>query len=155
MDTQYGAIMTEISAIIDRKEDRGEIIAARWVAHEIVARNEPVLPDSDARSEFFRWTAYTALRDLVAKHVRDRHGDKSEGPRRQQYDLGFEREHLQDYYLVKRDGEEIFVPIVDLTDSELREKAKVYRKMGKTCFEHAEELDRYIQERATRDSVAA
>lgn len=52
-------------------------------------------------------------------------------------------EHLQDYYVVKRNGEWVGVPLEDMTDEELDQKAHHHEAMGNSLANHADELLRY------------
>ena len=54
---------------------------------------------------------------------------------------GYQR--LQISYPLERDGETAIVPIDQCSDGELKDKAALYRKLGKGCDLHAEEIDRY------------
>ena len=61
--------------------------------------------------------------------------------------------HLQAYYIVEREGDEVGVPVYDLTDLELEQKADLYSSMGTGCLAHADELRRF--KRARRQSTAS
>ncbi len=59
---------------------------------------------------------------------------------------GFER--LQKAYSVERNDEPTIVPTAQLTDSEIRVKAVELRAMAAGCYQHADELERFLSERA-------
>ena len=145
-------LMAEINGALDDFASRGAPLQARWVTHAICQRHESAVADSED-GEFWRWTGYTATRDAVARAIRARAGDRADrSPSPRQISLpGFERDHLQDYYIVERDGEAVGIPVVELTDEELDAKAEVHRKMGAACYAHADEIDRFKHWRADVD----
>jgi len=55
--------------------------------------------------------------------------------------------HLQKYYACERDDERCAVRVDMMTDDELQQKAAEYRAMGRACFDHADEIERYLAER--------
>ena len=149
-------LVSEINERIDGLQSRGEVIAATWLAHGIcVDHKNGLVPDSDD-AEFFQWCAYTAVRDLVRREINRRGSDTEREYRPAQIMLpGFERQHIQDYYLVKRDTEEVMVPIVAMSDDEVRQKIGLYRSMADSNMAHAEELDRFLSWRAERQVAVA
>lgn len=58
---------------------------------------------------------------------------------------GFER--LQKRYVIEREGERQYVLTTELSDEELAEKAEEHRRLGRGNFQHADEIERYIEER--------
>lgn len=136
-------VVAEIEKELDGLAQSGFAWRANFVAHSVCGNHSEGLAES-ADADFWRWNTYSSVRRIVTQVINNRAGTKPETPSHQQIDLpGFEREHLQDYYVVIRDDEEIGLPVTDLTDDELEEKARLYRKMGRTCFAHADELDRF------------
>jgi hypothetical protein len=53
-------------------------------------------------------------------------------------------EHLQERYIVKRDGEDVAILLEDITDEELEEKAQMHDIQGNGHFKHAKEIREYI-----------
>tara|TARA_R110000787_G_scaffold44892_4_gene109770 strand:- start:173 stop:604 length:432 start_codon:yes stop_codon:yes gene_type:complete len=51
--------------------------------------------------------------------------------------------YVQKYYSINRDGEQLGVPVDDLTKEEVKSKADHLRKMGRACLRHARELEEY------------
>lgn len=150
-------LVHEINTRIDDLQSRGEMIAATWLAHGICAEhNEGLAPGREEDAEFFHWCAYTAVRDLVRREINRRGSDTEREYRPAQIMLpGFEREHIQDYYLVKRDTEEVMVPIVAMSDDEVRQKIALYQSMAESNMAHAQELDRFLTWRADRQIAVA
>ena len=139
--------MAEINDVLNRLATQGQEWRAQWVAHEICARHEGGIVDGDD-GDFWRGNGYMAVRELVTRAINKRAGDKQDLPKSLQMSM-FGWEHLQDYYIVTRDGEDIGIPVTSLTAAELRGKAETYRKMGAACFAHADELDRFSAVRRT------
>ena len=135
---------SEIHERLDKLAEQGTPWIVRWITHEIVNSHNSGLPDGED-GEFFQWTAYTTVCEEVRKIINKRAGDKPSEPAQQgQVTLpGFDREYMQDYYLVKRDGESVGMPVTELTDEEIEAKAQLYRKMGAACYAHADELERF------------
>ncbi len=57
-------------------------------------------------------------------------------------------DHIQTHYMIRRDGEDIGVPIEQMTDEEGFAKAALYDRQAITQAEHANELRRYLRERS-------
>jgi hypothetical protein len=60
----------------------------------------------------------------------------------------FEHECLQAYYVMRRDGVDVGVPLMECTDEELRAKAALYLANSAKLEKHASELIRFIDYRA-------
>jgi hypothetical protein len=85
-------------------------------------------------------------RRMVTEYINKR-GDgtnKATGSSQQLPLPGFDREHLQDYYVVERDGEETGVCILDMTDGELEAKARHHEAIAGANLAHAREIRRFI-----------
>ena len=135
-------IRTKINAKLSALEDQGMPWHATWIAHAICHDHEDGLSDHED-SDFWKWGGYKSTRDLTRRCVNerasiDRAGDKKEA----QPNLpGFD--HLQQYYMVDRNGDELGVPIFQMTDAEVEAKSAQLRTMGEACFAHADELMRF------------
>jgi hypothetical protein len=145
MSGYHERLIAEIHQHLDALAERGEPWVARWITHAVVQAHSDVLPAGE-HGEFFEWAAYQTVRTQVRTVIGKRAGDKPHEPsEREQISLpGFDRQHLQDYYLVRRNGDDIGVPVTDLADDEIEAKAALYRSMGAACYAHADELDRFI-----------
>jgi hypothetical protein len=83
------------------------------------------------------------LRDEVRRAINRRSGDRVHADK--QLDLpGFAREHLQDFYICERDGEEVAVPVLAMTRAELAAKAAFHRALGNTNHAVADEIERFV-----------
>lgn len=143
----YGDTLTaEIDSVIETLRLAGNRLEARWIANEICSRHMAGLTDGED-ADFWRFCGYMECREQVRRRISRIEGkDALERVAQQHLLPGFE--HLQSYYVVKRDGEDIGVPVGDMTDDELAAKATTYRAMGKACFAHAREIDRFLEMRA-------
>ena len=144
MDGYYTQLVQEVNDKLDRLAEACEPWVANWVAEDICKDHDAALPKVDG-SEFWRWGAYQHIRETVRKQINKRAGATAElrAQKQQLVFEGFQRIHLQDYYMVERDGDELGIPLLDLTDPEIDAKAAHYRAMGKGCDEHADELLRF------------
>lgn len=148
METAHKQLLTEINSEIDAAIMGGQELQASWIAHTIVSRYDGGLTDAPS-AEIHRWATRTTVREMVRRAISKRAGDRSDNERPQQIELpGFDRTHLQDYYMVKRGDDEIGVPITQMLDVEIDAKADEHRKMGAANYEHADELERFKRWRA-------
>lgn len=139
----------EINTLLDALADEGREWRATWIAHEICNQHAGALTDNED-ANFWRHCGYSDCRREVTRCINRRAGDRADRDEGGQYTLpGYK--HLQSYYVVERDGEEVGVSVHELTDGEIVEKQRTYRAMGAACFAHADELDRFQR---TRPEVA-
>lgn len=143
-DQDQGRLVAIITHQLDSLAAAGTPWRAQWIAHAIVNEHCAALDDDHEDAWFWRKTSYAATREAVRKEISRRAGDDSQKKDRPQLDLpGFDREHLQDYYVVRRDGDDIGVPVTALTDQEIDSKADLYESMARACSAHADELRRF------------
>lgn len=148
-------IIEEINEVLNRLAAQGEPWRAQFVAAEIVQAHEQGLNADSEHADFHKHTSYSYTRDQVRRCMNRRAGDDA-APKPAQLSLpGFEREHLQDYYIVRRNGEDIGVSILDMTEMEIKRKAKHYRSMADACVQHARELERFLEWRRERVKAAS
>jgi hypothetical protein len=151
MDSYHDRLVGEIEEHLNSLAAHAKPWDAGRIAAAICDAHRSALPEGDD-GLFWQWTGYRHVREMVRRQISKRVG-AHESPERPQLALpGFERERLQDYYLVERDGRDVGVPVVDLTDEEIEAKASEYRTMGAACYAHADELDRF---RAWRQEATA
>lgn len=134
----------EINSELNRLQAAGQRWVANWIAQAIVLRHESELtPEAD----FWRHTGYASVRETVRRVINARAGDKAEraADDRQIPLPGYH--HLQAYYLVKRRGKDVGVPIADMSDAELDAKAARYEAMSVACRDHADELREFKKAR--------
>ena len=138
----------EINKTLDDWEEEKRNLVASWITAEICNKHCPGLAvDLTEDREFWHFGGYANTRDEVRRCINERTGDKPKKDK-QRWLPGFE--HLQSYYMVTRDGDDIGVPTPDLSDDELRAKAIFYRNMGDGCYAHADEIERYVVTRAKK-----
>lgn len=143
MDSYYDRMIGEINAHLDRLAQNNERWIASWITTAVCNDHAGGLREGE-ESHFWRWGTAHCVRELVRKQINARAGSSPEHQQQDQFTLaGFERTHLQRYYMVERDDQEQGVPVTQLTDSEIDAKAREYRAMGTACYAHADELERY------------
>jgi hypothetical protein len=156
MVSSYDRTVTEINARLDALAEAGEPWTASWIAHAICGDHRAALAVDDEDSDFWIWNGYQHVRKLVREQINKRAGDSADKQDRQQFVLhGFERDHLQDYYVVERDGSEVGVPVTQLTDDEIDAKIAEKRAMGAACYAHADELQRFKHWRVEASRLSA
>lgn len=144
----HDRLIEEINLILDRLSASGDRWDARWVAHAVCLSHDKGITKKSDHSPFWLHCGYEATRREVTRCINARAGDKPENNEAPKF-AGFEQ--LQQYYVVVRDGEQVGVRVTDMTDAELSDKANRYRKMGASCYRHADEIDRFM---AVRKRVA-
>lgn len=137
----HDKLVAEINAKLDSLTGKW---AASWIAHAICNSHAEGLAEND-EALFWRHCGYAEVRDEVRRCINRRAGDREDGEAGQGFLPGFR--HLQSHYIVSRDGEDVGVPVYDLSDEEIEAKAAKYRGMGAACYAHADELDRFRRDR--------
>jgi hypothetical protein len=141
----------QINAVLERLQELGQKWEPKWITKEICDRHTGGLREEDESVEdavaFWRFTGSGFTRDAVRRRINARAETKPEDQEnpRQSVLEGFDR--LQSYYLVRRGGEDLGVPVQGMTDAELDAKAAQIRRMGDGCHAHSDELIRYKNER--------
>jgi len=131
-------LISEIASIMDNLIEAKITIDPNAITNEICNNHSDELIKD---APFSTHNNYSNVRREV-RSVMSKKLDFTQQPESQQLIIeGFE--HVQVYYSIKRKGEQIGVPVEQMTEFEIREKAKELRKMGKTCFDHANELEMY------------
>lgn len=135
-------IEAECQDFVSTRKAAREPLAVPWMTHAIVALHPaPEFPDRD----WYLVTAFETIRTLLGRVTRsDKHEKTTEGDR-SGFLPGFE--YLQAWYDIDRDGERVVVPIEQCSRPELEAKAEEIRRMGRGCFAHALEIERYLDER--------
>lgn len=147
-ETQLNA---EIYKQLDQLSEMGQAWRAEFIAHAIVSSHAEGLPDNE-HTDFWRHCAYRSVREAVRRCINKRAGDERPADDRQYRIPGYD--HVHAYYVVRRDDTDVGVPVSDLTDDEIDQKSALYKKMGRECFDHADELQRYKFERTRVDLFA-
>lgn len=145
-------LTTEINAELDALAERDLPWQAEFIAHAIVGRHNDGLDEGEHR-DFWTFCGYAKVRDETRRCINSRAGDSAKGDPAQLTLPGYQ--HVHRYYVVKRGGVDVGVPVHALTDAELDMKAGMYRSMGQACFAHARELARFKAERNDTTSEGA
>jgi len=130
-------IIDEIRGVIDALEDHQHGVPS-WITQGIVSEHSEI---EGADKDFYLLCAYAHVRTLVAKELNRFKVCPDSETDPQGVLPGFKR--LQKRYLVKRDGEQLAVPVGQLTDEEIDEKIGELGKMSAGLSEHMNELRRY------------
>jgi hypothetical protein len=117
---------------------------AKWIVHEICAAHNDGLAENEHR-DFWNHAGYAHCRREVTACINRRAGDKAERDDEQMILPGYQ--HLHAYYVVRRDGDDVGVPVASMTDEEREAKASLYRAMGAACYAHADELEKFGRDR--------
>jgi hypothetical protein len=136
----YQTLVQEITDKIETYMARKQILNADWITTEICNDHEDGLAGNE-HSEFWQHGGARTVREQVRKTINKMHGNSASADDRQGSLPGFL--HLQNYYMVIRDGDEVGVPLFDMSDAEIDIKAEQHRAMGRACYEHADELERF------------
>lgn len=135
-------IENEVAETIEGAIRDGKIAPAAWVTHTVVTSHDAIEGDD---FDWYRVCAFTAVRDAVRRCLRRYKPDASVEADAQITLPGFDR--LQKAYLVERDEDHVVVPTSQLVREEIVAKISELRIMGAGCFKHADELERYLNER--------
>ena len=135
----------EIEQMLDSLKEERRPWEANWITVAICKNHENGLAENGEDVEFWRYCGQTACREAVRRCINKRAGDRPQQDDGQLVLPGWD--HLQAYYMVRRDEEDIGISVFNLTDNEIQEKEALYRKMGEGCFAHARELARFKSQR--------
>lgn len=134
-------LIGEISSIIDDLMQDKIVIDPRSIASMVCSNNDEELVDEAPFSTHNNYkNVRREVRNVMAKKllIREDNFDSQltiEGTK-----------YVQKYYSVNRDGEQLGVPVDQLTKEEVRMKADTLKKMGRACLRHATELENYINQ---------
>jgi hypothetical protein len=128
--------------ICDLTESGVRLISAKALAMDIVARHSAIVGDD---VDFYSHCSLEHVENKV-RLAFNRFKLKPEGelsPDPQMTLPGFKR--VQRFYAVERESDHQIIAIEDLTRAEIVGKVEELRAMGRGCYEHADELERYAQ----------
>lgn len=117
----------------------------RWISQTVINRH-PDIQGSD--KDFYLLTSFKGIRKEVTTAINKFKLDPENEREPKQLEFlmpGYKR--VQRKYLVEIDGEQIAVPVADLTDDQIELKIKELESMSFGCIEHADELRRYRNSR--------
>jgi hypothetical protein len=134
------SVRAEIRKTIADKISNGETVIVAWLITEILAEKSEV---SGSDLPFY----LACTRRTVAEIVKQCVGKYESAPASNSQVVlpGFE--HLQIAYPVERGGNHVLVPIDQLSDAELDQRATEYDNMAKSCRLHAREIRDYVKAR--------
>lgn len=147
----YANQLTEqIHTVLDRLTADGAEWRPALIADEVVRSHDAGLAEGDD-ALFWRHCGYAETRREVTRCINARAGDRPTGDSDPQFVFpGYQ--HLQRYYVVQRDGEDMGVPVFEMTDLEIESKVALYRAQARAQLAHANEL---IEYRAARRKSTA
>lgn len=152
MKSYHKKLISDINKQLDDLAEKGSPWIASWVTNAICKGHKKGL-NKGKHKDFWEYNGYQYTRSLVTQAINKRAGDNVDRTAPKQIDLpGFDREHLQDYYIVKRDGNEVGMPVTHMTPEEREEKAQMYISMGKACIKHGLELRRFNEWELANDN---
>lgn len=131
----------EVNSIINSRLAAKQAAPLTWIKTAVLDKHPGL---SGADRAWYHFCASGHVEDAVRNALR-KFKDTEDEPDRQMLLPGHER--LQKAYLTDRNEESTLVPIDQMTSQELLAKAKVYRKLGRGCYQHADELERYAEDR--------
>lgn len=140
-------IQTLIANLVSDKINEGQVVNMQWATKEIIDTYSDI-EGNDV--DFYLITARYYVGDLVKRCIK-KYEPSADHPNEQLVMDGFE--HLQKAYPVDRgEGREI-VPVSQLSDAELEDRAADYEKMAAGCKKHALEIRQYIDSRSAAIAV--
>lgn len=150
MSTQN--IRDQINGKIESLMGRNAILDPGWITHSVLADHFDTLVKGQ-NDDFWLICTGRFVRDQVRRALNDLTDISPEkSPDMQMILPGFD--HVRKYYPVLRNGVEQHVPVVEMTDRELTDKAEELRIMGRSCIQHADELVRLRNRRIEMTAVA-
>lgn len=136
-------LSAEISTLIHETIDKGEIVHPVSLAQQIIESHGHI---NGPGANWFKMCAYQYVRDMVREAIR-----RSKMPDEEDSQMTLPGwVHLQRAYAVRRDGEDVGVPVWRLTEQEIEAKIADLVRMSRGCIAHAEELKRYLKTERTQ-----
>lgn len=138
----------EIRVLVDARVQAHAAIHPDWITQEILNGH----PDIDGvDSDFYLCVGRESVRAQVRQQINrfKLTPDKALYIDRQLVLPGYER--LQVFYLIDADGEQVAIPIEQMSAGQRLAKIAELRAMGDGCHQHAAELERYAAEHPAPD----
>ncbi len=139
----------EIQDVLEGMEDT-RAWEAEWITQAVLGLHQEIA-GSDA--DFYVCMARNQVHTAVRKHLNRYKLTPEVEADRQIVMEGFER--LQQRYAVEEHGVERFVRIQDLTKAQLMAKVNELLAMGRGCYQHADELERFMADKFKQDLLSA
>lgn len=121
----------------------GKELHKGWLINAVIQDHADINGED---ADFAICCARLTIRSRVESYFRKIKENEKDPTDEQMIFPGYKR--LQKRYIVDRDTELVAVSILDMTDEEIRSKAEEHRKMGAGHYEHADELMRFLMDRA-------
>ncbi len=125
------------------QHNNGTEMHPTWIT-EAIMKDHPDVNGVDA--DFHLCASRHSVRQEVTKQINKVESDMPENQLKLE---GFE--YLQEWYVILRGEDRVAVRIENMSIAEGRQKAMEYRKMGDSCYAHANEIDRYFERRAVEN----
>lgn len=133
----------EIEAVIKEMDDlKTSKLNPDWITNEVIKRH-PDIEGADA--DFWQCTGRADVRNKVRARLNKYKVSDDLSPDPQLLLDGFER--VQQRYLISEGEVQVAIRIEDCTDEQILAKYNELRAMGDGCYQHADELMRYLQAR--------
>jgi hypothetical protein len=131
----FAHVAREVRQVIEQIIADNTPMSGDWIANLIMRRH----PRNQA-TDFYYVCTQACVRNEVHKQLKT----FKESPQTDEQAAlpGFER--LQKAYLIERGAQMMLVPINAMTFIERNTKADQYQAMGDGCYQHADELRRYV-----------
>jgi len=131
----------EIENFIDKKTEEKIAINVPWIVQGVLMLWEK--PNCKHEEQYLVCAEF-AVRNLTTRIIRK---EKVSGAHTTEQLALPGYEYLQKRYDIERNGDQYVVPIFSMTKEECKQKIKELRKMGAGCFFHADELERFMNEK--------
>jgi hypothetical protein len=139
----YEQMVEMVDRVLLEWKAGARVLHPTFITHTVCSAHIAALP-KNAHGDFWRFTGYTYIRELVRKRINVLF-DKGAETSRQMFLPGYK--HLQSHYVVKRGDDRVGVPTNQLTGEEIEALAVMHDAMAASCTDHAAELRRYDKER--------
>lgn len=143
----------EIHDHLDRLAASHEEWDAQLIALQIGDEHRVGLSPAEESEHVAYWiyTGYTLTRKFTTDCINRRADPDDDTSNTGQLDLpGFERVHLQDYYVCTRNGRDVAVSVLRMTDDELQAQVAQKRRRSAKEAAHADEIERFIDWRSAQ-----
>ena len=138
----------EASKMIADRIQNNQPVQMTWAVNELIQKQGIIKGDGVPFYELCaREYIYNVIKKAVSKYES---ASTNEAESNQTTLVGYDL--LQEAYTVERDKERQLIPVNDLTDQELLERADEFEKQSATLIAHAEEIRLFV---AKRKGIAA
>ena len=135
-------VTREVRRVVQDKIDAGVAIQVDWLTSEILAMKDKIEGDD---ADFYIACGAIFIKKTVSNVI----GEYEPKPETSTQIVMDGFDFLQKAYTVRRDGQIMLVPVNQLTDRELDDRAQEYEAMAKGCLKHALEIRAYVMGRVS------